>query len=701
MNTRNWFVVPLTWLLGFASYAMAAPVPIEQNPLPGMDLYGDPLPPGAFSRIGTIRLRNCAEITQMALSRDSKLLVTSDNSGPISIWNAVSGALVRKIPFTPDETMIDPPERPQREEIIAMAFHTNSSRLYVLTNKACLRVCNLDSGAWEQPAARTERQIIAPVHPSGWVSPDQRHFAYMARDHWSGIEVFAIGKEKPLITIEEPKLPMSVFQQSLSISSDNRFLVALLEDGTTRLWDLKTGQVLSTQKPPVGVFYRVAISPDGKTLVGVCGPNGNTFNANSSGAFLYAWDRESGKELFRTPGWESLYVAYSPDGRRLIGFRRKDVNEVLVADANTGKLIQHLLGHGTGYISGHTFSMDGKQLVTGSRDHTAIVWDLESGKPGIDFHTPRGIVDVLAFSSDGKSLFAGCSNDRNGGLWDAETGKLRRWVVCDGNGNPQTVKFTSDGTGILIGYGLPGSGIGTSWSARLYGVSDGKIVHDFCSQHTEGVSVVAISQDSKQLATLDNGGKVLLWNLENGKLTREIDWQYQPKRMSLTFTSDEELIGASRTNGSKNTEVFNLTSGKMLLHLKHLGVNTLALSPDGRLLAVLESTPKKNGERCIVLYDIASGKTVRTLLTGQVSAISVLAFSPDGRSIAITETPTNGGPHNKDAVHLFDVETGKLLRKIQGHNGWIAAIAFSPDGKKLATGGWDCTALVWDLTAKP
>ena len=53
------------------------------------------------------------------------------------------------------------------------------------------------------------------------------------------------------------------------------------------------------------------------------------------------------------------------------------------------------------------------------------------------------------------------------------------------------------------------------------------------------------------------------------------------------------------------------------------------------------------------------------------------------------------------AIHLWDADTGKLIRSLTGHTGRVESLAFSPDGKIWATGGGggDCFAQINGLGA--
>ncbi len=87
------------------------------------------------------------------------------------------------------------------------------------------------------------------------------------------------------------------------------------------------------------------------------------------------------------------------------------------------------------------------------------------------------------------------------------------------------------------------------------------------------------------------------------------------------------------------------------------------------------------------VWDAESGKCLREL-QGHTHAVSSCAWSPDGRRVA------TGG--DDETARVWDAESGKCLREMQGHTHWVTSCAWSPDGRRVATGSYDKTARVWD-----
>ncbi|MFN3741871.1 MAG: WD40 repeat domain-containing protein, partial [Anaerolineales bacterium] len=48
-------------------------------------------------------------------------------------------------------------------------------------------------------------------------------------------------------------------------------------------------------------------------------------------------------------------------------------------------------------------------------------------------------------------------------------------------------------------------------------------------------------------------------------------------------------------------------------------------------------------------------------------------------------------------VKVWEVETGRLLRSLEGHPGSVRAVALSADGRTLVSGSSDRTVRAWDV----
>lgn len=111
-------------------------------------------------------------------------------------------------------------------------------------------------------------------------------------------------------------------------------------------------------------------------------------------------------------------------------------------------------------------------------------------------------------------------------------------------------------------------------------------------------------------------------------------------------------------------------------------VRALAISPDGNFLA------SGSNDKTIKVWEMNAGKLIKTLIGHNGSAIAV-AISPNGELLA------SGSGDN--TIKVWHLKAGKLLFTLRGHTGWVNAVAFSPKGNLLASGGADKTIALWNL----
>ena len=86
------------------------------------------------------------------------------------------------------------------------------------------------------------------------------------------------------------------------------------------------------------------------------------------------------------------------------------------------------------------------------------------------------------------------------------------------------------------------------------------------------------------------------------------------------------------------------------------------------------------------MWDLKTGKELRRF-EGHPSFVYHAAFSPDGRRAL------SGGEDG--TVRLWDLQTGKELHRYIGHTGYVMVVSFTAGGRRVLSASCDRTVRLW------
>jgi WD40 repeat protein len=200
--------------------------------------------------------------------------------------------------------------------------------------------------------------------------------------------------------------------------------------------------------------------------------------------------------------------------------------------------------------------------------------------------------------------------------------------------------------------------------------------------HRAAVCAVAFRPDGRRLASAGCDRAVKVWDADTGRLVRTLAG-HRDKVLTLAWSADGRRLASAGLDGP--IRLWNAETGAPLASLpsREGCVQALAFAPNGRLLAA--------GEAGVVeVWEPDSRRLLRTLsiLPGNPPLYAV-AVSPDGHTLAA------GGLDG--AIHLLDLETGRPLRRLEGHRDAVYSLAFAPAGGSLLSGSGDGTVRRWEV----
>jgi len=203
--------------------------------------------------------------------------------------------------------------------------------------------------------------------------------------------------------IESSTLGSLCCPTTVAASLDGQLIAVGTSEGNIVILNIDTLQIVS-QMAHNDEINSIAFSPDSKRIVS---GSGNLI-ALSQDTSARVWDVFTGEEIssfvYDTPDVEVSHVVFSPDGRYVASSTGGSYNNtVTIWDADTGDEIAVMI-HENGSTSA-AFSPDGTYIVSGG-DMTARVWETLTGRE-LARMTHYDFVKSVSFSPDGKLVASG------------------------------------------------------------------------------------------------------------------------------------------------------------------------------------------------------------------------------------------------------------------------------------------------------
>ena len=545
-------------------------------------------------------------------------------------------------------------------------------------------------------------------------SSDQQYLAACSGGSGDSVYIWhAMTAEQVLKFPIEKKTRSGLGRIQITFSPDSSLLAGVTRDDIISIWDIEAGERIACLNRQSDIVYDLIFSPCGQHLISL---EGNVQPRTSN--------------LFRSPA-EGNFV-----------LRKWEINQHIAENRNL-LLTSFPVEKGARRL---TYSSDETLLAaTFSQTHTAI-WDVESNKKLTTLAHQESPKDLCfstryAFHDTGEhtakqrlKLIVGGRKTLQ--IWSFEEPTSQATVIHEHTYSCESLKFSPDGKKLVNMRTIP-----RIWDVASKRSENLPVDFPFNAIHFTDcgtVEIVATSENGIKAYEIANHGewkpkpilsKNLLWVARDGVVYEGIQKLFTLETCEMTirthaFSPDGSLLVVgleNRQEANFAAEVWNVKHGKHIATLpltRQLPAdmyrgdtqtieNTLAKKFDRGLLGDkgpmgLTFSPCGNLiagglPAAIRLWDAITYETVMVICPPiEYLRPYALAFSPCGQSLA-----SGGwwfGLSAKVPIQLWEVATGANIATFWGHPTDIQCLAFSPDGTVLASGSFDGTILLWDVT---
>ena len=359
---------------------------------------------------------------------------------------------------------------------------------------------------------------------------------------------------------------------------------------------------------------------------------------------------------------------------------------------------------GRGKLNNIIFSRDGTRVAVSTsigiwvydvqtREAVSLFAEIQTGEK--ERFLPSKPPEALMFSAD--AVLVASAHGKSIYVWDTATGAA--FAMLDEHPDPITgIALSPDSRKLATA--------GEDWVVRLWDVSTGKFINSL-KGHPGAVNALTFSPDGKILASA--GSTLRLWSADTGELLHD-DHKDLGSIDRLVFSGNGKVL-AGAGGWDRAVHLWDMdTRTHRQTQKGHTGeIRDIAFSPDS-------STLVSAGTDAMRLWDVGTGAELKSLPTPQdkmpqpvppILKLEALnqAYLPRRRddvySVGFSEDGTQLVSVSRDSsLHIWDVETGLYQASFSfgAHSDLVGVLAFSEDGKYLASDdGFEERIRVWNI----
>jgi WD40 repeat protein/DNA-binding SARP family transcriptional activator len=420
-------------------------------------------------------------------------------------------------------------------------------------------------------------------------------------------------------------------------------------------------------------MWTVGLSPDERTLA-AGDPSGNVFLFDTSTRKRVAKFRP--KDGF---SW-IVQLAYSPDGSRLaVAHDSPRGNVVTVYDSNGGRVVARMTPPAHRFVTSVRYSADGTTL-----DAVAATQDPEEGPALLiryDAGTGRRVLGpepvnrrhwspVLA-TSDGTRLVTAGKGEVT--VREAATLRATERFAVSGPASPWPAAYalSPDDRTVAIG--------DESGSVRFLDLRTGAL-RPASGRHGGAVTATLFTPDGRSLVSTSEDGDVIVWDVDQGTAVETLSGHGSGVSRAQ-ITADGQTLYTSSLDGT--VFVWDLGGARRLGRRFTAGTGggfNIAQSSDGRLLV----TGQEDGALSVV-----DARTLKPRAMYPVGGVNKVGFVPGSHLVVVTG--------DDRLAALVDADSGRVIRRLRGHDGDVNLPGISADGRLLSTSSSDGVVRFWAL----